>query len=122
MNKKNKSAHEDVRAAVALQQLASLNINKFKQLGKSKEPSLQESFRESFENPTFILSSIVVGVCALRFLIDGLAVTIMGQTLIAPHTDPMAYGSILTPVLAAHSYIKAKGKNKPTESIKNENS
>lgn len=77
---------------------------------KQKEPSLAESFRESFENPTFILSSITVGVCALRFLFDGVAITILGQRIEIPHTDSLAYGSILTPVLAAHGYLRANAK------------
>jgi hypothetical protein len=78
---------------------------------KAKEPSLAESFRESFENPTFILSSIVVAVCSFRFLFDGAVIELFGQTFTLAHTDPIAYGSILTPVLAAHSYIRAKAKN-----------
>lgn len=74
------------------------------------EPSLAESFRESFENPTFILSSIVVAVCAIRFLFDGATLSLLGQTLTFASTDPLAYGSILTPVLAAHGYIRAKAQ------------
>lgn len=73
-----------------------------------KEPSLAESFRESFENPTFILSSIVVVVCSLRFLFDGATAELLGQTITFAHTDPAAYAAILTPVLGAHSYIRAK--------------
>lgn len=77
---------------------------------KSKEPSLVESFRESFENPTFILSSVVVGVCAVRFLLDGVTLTFFGQTFTLAPTDPLSYGAILTPVLGAHSFIRAKAK------------
>jgi hypothetical protein len=78
---------------------------------KPKEPSLAESFRESFENPTFILSAIVVVVCSLRFLFDGAVIEVFGQTFTLAHTDPLAYGSILTPVLAGHAYIRANAKN-----------
>jgi hypothetical protein len=71
---------------------------------------LAESFRESFENPTFILSSIVVIVASLRFLFDGATAEIFGQSITFAHTDPLAYGSLLTPVLAGHAYIRAKAK------------
>lgn len=85
---------------------------------KPKEPSLSESFRESFENPTFILASVTVGACVLRFLFDGLNVTLFGQNVIIPHTDSMSYGAILTPVLAAHGYLRGYARtphSKPTE-------
>lgn len=56
---------------------------------------------------TLQLSVLVVAVCALRFLFDGLSVTIGGHNLTLGHIDALAYGSILTPVLGAHGYIKA---------------
>lgn len=90
--------------------LSDIPIHKAIKKYHHKEPSLTESFRESFENPTFILSSVVVGVCALRFLFDGAALNLFGVILVFPHTDPLAYGSILAPVLAGHAYIRAKAK------------
>lgn len=61
-----------------------------------------------YKNPTLTLSFIVVSVCALRFLFDGLSLNILGHTLDIGHMDPLAYGSILTPVLGAHGYVQTR--------------
>ena len=53
---------------------------------------------------TSLLSLIVVGVCSVRFLFDGM---VFGHWTF-PHTDDMAYTAILMPVLAAHGYVKTR--------------
>lgn len=107
--KKKANVHEDV-AATSKRSLSSIQ----KRLTKP-EPSLSESFRESFENPTFILSSVVVAVCAFRFLFDGVTFGLLDFKIMLDHTAPLAYSSILTPVLAGHAYIRAKGKDLPAK-------
>lgn len=59
------------------------------------------------------LCILVVTVCSLRFLLDGVSFS----GVVIGHVDPLAYGSILTPVLAAHGWIKTKMK---VEENKNE--
>lgn len=56
---------------------------------------------------TLQLSVAVVLVCCLRFLFDGIEITIAGHSLSLGHMDPLAYGTILAPVLGAHGYIRA---------------
>lgn len=44
---------------------------------------------------TASLSVIVTGVCAFRFLLDGVSMTFFGQTITIGHTDPLAYTTLL---------------------------
>jgi hypothetical protein len=80
-------------------------------LGQGSYPSVKKQLR----NPTVLMSLIVVTVCAIRFLFDGLSITIKDYTLTIGHMDSLAYGSILTPVLAAHGYIRSKLGNKKVD-------
>lgn len=50
------------------------------------------------------LSVLVVVASVIKFLIDGLHLVAFGHTLDIGHTDPMSYGSLLAPVLGAHSF------------------
>jgi hypothetical protein len=66
-------------------------------------------------NPVAHLSVLVVLVCSFRFLLDGISVTIFGHSLSVGHTDPLAYSSLLAPLLGAHGYIHTRVKNEPNE-------
>lgn len=57
---------------------------------------------------TSILSFVVVGVCSIRFLFDGITFSYGEHSFIVGHIDSLAYGSILTPVLVAHGYVKTR--------------
>ncbi len=57
---------------------------------------------------TLKLSALVVIVCCFRFLLDGVEWTLFGHPISFGHVDPLAYGSILTPVLGAHGYIHSQ--------------
>lgn len=59
-------------------------------------------------NATTMLSTIVVVVCAFKFLMDGVSFTAFGHTIELGHVDASAYAAILTPVLGAHGYIKTR--------------
>lgn len=59
-------------------------------------------------SPTTTMALIVVVTCALRFLLDGITLTLFGHSLSIGHTDPLAYGAILTPILAAHGYVRVR--------------
>jgi hypothetical protein len=65
---------------------------------------------------TASLSVIVTMVCAFRFLLDGVSMTFFGHTLSIGHTDPLAYTTLLAPVLGAHGYIRTRVKEK-TEQV-----
>ena len=63
---------------------------------------------QQLKSPTLLLSLMVVSACTIRFLIDGISFFAFGHIVNLPHTDPMAYGAILAPVLGAHGYIHGK--------------
>jgi hypothetical protein len=58
------------------------------------------------------LSVLAVTVAAIRFLFDGVQFHFGTHTFGFDHTDPLSYGSILTPILGAHSYIGTRGWKK----------
>lgn len=60
------------------------------------------------DNPTGFLSILVVMICSFRFLLDGISVTVSGHLLQISHTDPLAYSSILAPILGAHGYVRTR--------------
>jgi len=66
------------------------------------------NFKEVLRNPTPHMTVIVVLVCSIRFLLDGITVSMFGHSLTVGHTDPLAYGSFLAPLLGAHGYIHTR--------------
>lgn len=48
---------------------------------------------------------IAVGV---KFLLDGVTLTLAGTTFDFGHVDSLAYAALLTPVLGAHSYTAVR--------------
>lgn len=48
------------------------------------------------------MTCFIVVLCGLKFLFDGVEITIFGHIISFGHADPMAYGTLLTPVLGAH--------------------
>lgn len=59
-----------------------------------------------FQDPLFALIVFSVVIAVAKFLIDGVTFEIAGHPVNLGHMDPLAYGSLLTPLLAAHGYIK----------------
>lgn len=59
-----------------------------------------------FQDPLLALIGFSVICCVGKFLIDGVTFTVHGSPVSLGHMDPLAYGSLLTPLLAAHGYIK----------------
>lgn len=57
------------------------------------------------------LTSIAVLSCCFRLILEDVSFNCCGVTFGIGHTDPMAFGSLLTPILAAHGYIKGKSKD-----------
>lgn len=53
------------------------------------------------------MAAFVVLVCSVRFLFDGVHI----GNFSFGHVDAIAYGSILTPVLAAHGFTYFKDSN-----------
>lgn len=54
------------------------------------------------------MSCIVVGVCALKFLMEGVSFLAFGHTISLGHADALSYGAMLTPVLGAHGASEYK--------------
>lgn len=48
------------------------------------------------------LALLVTLAATLRFILDGVSLTIAGHTLAFGHIDSMTYGALLTPVLGGH--------------------
>lgn len=61
-------------------------------------------------DPFTSVSVITVFGCLLKFLADGVTLTLYGHTLTLGHVDSATYVALLTPVLGAHGYIRVKGK------------
>lgn len=51
----------------------------------------------------------------IRFLFDGVTLTIGGNVFAFGSVDAMAYTALLAPILAAHGYIHTTGKTKETK-------
>lgn len=48
------------------------------------------------------MSCVVVAICAVKFLFEGLSFAVFGHTVSLGHADAMSYGAMLGPVLGAH--------------------
>ena len=60
--------------------------------------------RTGLQDPMLTITVITVGIAGLKFLFEGITLQIFGHTLNLGQTDPLAYGSLLTPILGAHSW------------------
>lgn len=54
------------------------------------------------------LVAVAVIAAVARFLLDGVAISIAGHVFAFSKTDPLAYGSLLTPILGAHGYMNTR--------------
>lgn len=60
------------------------------------------------EDPMLTMSVLVVTVASIKFLLEGVSLTLSGQSVTFGHVEAMVYGALLTPVLGVHGYIKAR--------------
>lgn len=51
---------------------------------------------------------LVVAAAAIKFILDGVTLVLFGHSISFGHSDPMTYGTLLTPVLGSHSYINTR--------------
>lgn len=68
------------------------------------------------------MSCIVVGVCAIKFLFEGVSFVVFGHTVSLGHADALSYGAMLTPVLGAHGaseFQRVKKERDGTSAIDN---
>jgi hypothetical protein len=61
------------------------------------------------------LSTAVVSVALVKFILDGITVTLKGSSFDLGHVDAAAYMAILTPVLAAHGFMHGKKDERGVE-------
>lgn len=54
------------------------------------------------------MTMVVVIASAIKFLLDGVSLVINGHTISFGHADSMSYGTLLTPVLGAHSFVNTR--------------
>lgn len=54
------------------------------------------------------LSTVVVLAASVKFLLEGINLTIFGHMVNFGHADAMTYGTLLTPVLGAHGYTMTR--------------
>lgn len=59
----------------------------------------------------YTLTALAMLGATLKFLAEGVEVTIMGHVLNLGHADPLSYGAFLAPVLGAHGYVHSNDKN-----------
>lgn len=55
---------------------------------------------------TLVVFAVVAAV--VRFFLDGVTITVVGQSITLTHQDPLAYGSLLAPILGAHGFINTR--------------
>lgn len=68
--------------------------------------------KTGIEDPMMTMSVVACSVCLLKFLLDGLGGSVGGLSLSFGHVDPLAYGSLLAPILGAHGYISTRDSDK----------
>lgn len=61
-------------------------------------------------DPVLTLSAFVVFICGVKFLLDGVSLTIAEHTLTLGHVDPLSYGSLLAPILGMHGWVSTRAK------------
>lgn len=66
------------------------------------------------KDPWFTLVAFATICVVIKFMAAGITFTVGGVTVNLGNVEAMAYGSLLTPILAAHGYIKGK-KPEPKE-------
>jgi len=60
---------------------------------------------------TLVFFSVIIA--GLKFLFEGVNLTILGHAVNLGHTDASTYAAFLTPVLGSHSYIDAQTPHLP---------
>ena len=56
--------------------------------------------------------------CIIKFLLEGVSITIAGQPLSLGHADPVTYGMLLGPLWGGHAYLQARVR-KPKSKVGN---
>lgn len=54
------------------------------------------------------MTVLATTAAVIKFLLDGVSIDVAGHVLSFGHVDSMAYGSLLTPVLAAHGFVDTR--------------
>ncbi len=68
------------------------------------------------------MSCAVVGVCAAKFMMEGVVLELFGHSLSLGHADAMSYAAMLTPILGAHGaseYKRVKPNNEGSSQVDN---
>jgi len=52
------------------------------------------------------MACLIVFVCALKFLMEGVSFNLFGHSISLGHVDAMTYAAMLTPVLGAHGAVE----------------
>lgn len=56
-------------------------------------------------DPMLTITIIAISVACLKFLLEGLSITVDGHVIDFGHVDALAYGSLLTPILGMHGWV-----------------
>lgn len=67
--------------------------------------------KKGIQDPILTLSYIAVFAATAKFLLDGVTLTLHGQTIDFGHMDSLSYGTLLAPILGAHGYMSVKEPN-----------
>ena len=55
------------------------------------------------------LVAITTMAAVIKFILDGVTLTLYGHTVNFGHMDAMTYTALLAPVLGAHAWMQTKG-------------
>lgn len=59
-------------------------------------------------DPMFTMACAAIIICLLKFLMEGVSVTLEGHVFDLGHADASTYAAILAPILGAHGYVAVK--------------
>ncbi len=72
--------------------------------------------KASERNTLLTLVILTVVCCLVKFILDGVVVSIYGQTINFGHVDATVYLTLLSPILGSHSFIESKKLKAPQAS------
>lgn len=90
-------------------------LEELSEILREREPESEKEHMNIFKNikanHMMYLSTVAVLSCCFRFVMEDISFNCCGVTFGVGHTDPLAYSSLLAPILAAHGYVKGKSKD-----------
>lgn len=71
--------------------------------------------KTSERNTMMTLVVLTVVCCLVKFVLEGVVVTLYGNTVNFGHVDATVYLTLLSPILGSYSFIESKKPKVPTQ-------